>query len=624
MRRVLLLCGLLFCLLLCSAFAMAETDEIYVSEYGHDGNSGTIDAPLRTVSAALERLNRMRSNAPATIWLREGTYLLDSTIIITSDDRQNITFRAYPGETPVITGASELKGWVLAEREGQIVWKLPYDGSPIRALYGEDGAKQLCRWPKVGYFQAVRPYQTAEDKFDKQLALYVNPGDLPFSLKGASLRLLHWWKDELSGIRGYDPATGLIELNRPMSMTVEKGDRYFLENVLSVPLDPGEWAFDSAEGWIYYAPLPGESIADTPLYAGVLEHMVFLYGASDITFDGITFTRTNWNIPLEDRDADFAQAAYDANTAVMVFRSSDIQFLRCTFRDMGSGCIRLDVDTRDVVINRCEFERIGAQALYVHGMNSYDQSIITERIVFTNNHVNGYGLNLYNAAAVLIIHARDVEISHNEIHAGTYTAISAGWVWGSTYSVTDNIQIRNNWLYNIGQRMLSDMGAVYLLGSQPNTVVSGNVIHDVSSADYGGWGIYLDEGSASILVTNNLVYRCTAQGFHQHMGKDNKVQNNIFALNHNGQVGISGEGSFLLERNLLVGGKPYLRIINEEGSIKQRNNIMKPDGSIFVDVNMDNFALRENAELTAAGFIPWVNMAGRYEPLEGEGLFLNQ
>lgn len=615
MRRMHCLFLLGFCLILFSfsvAMASAPSIDLYVSPLGDDAAAGTIDAPLATLEAALERLDYENTASFATVWLRGGTYLFDHTLLISEYDRKNISFRAYPGEEPVITGAARLSGWMPAEWKGQAVWKLPYDGGPIRALYGDDGARRLSRWPKEGYFYATGPYRTGEDKFDKQLAFYANPADLPASLSGASIRLLHWWKDELSGIHGYDTSNGLIELNRPMSMSVVKGDRYYLENVLTVPLEPGEWAFDAENGWIYYAPQEGETI-DMPLYAGVLEHLIFFNGASGITFEGITFTRTNWTIPLYDIEADFPQAGYDANSAIMVFRSNNIQFVRCVFRDMGSGCIRVDAAAQDIVINQCEFERIGAQALYVHGLNTMSEDVITQRITFDNNHVNGYGQNILNAAAVLIIHARDVNVTHNEIHGGTYTAISAGWVWGSAYNVTDNIQIINNYIYNVGQRVLSDMGAIYLLGSQPHTVISGNIIHDVSSADYGGWGIYLDEGSSGILVTNNLVYRCNAPGFHQHMGKDNTVQNNIFAMNRNGQVGISGGGSFLLERNLLVGGKPYLSI-DGDATIKQRNNVLKSDDSVFVDAASDNYAVRNSQELEKAGFIPWVNMAGRYEP----------
>jgi len=273
MRKILGFFVLLICLAVLSlprAPVHAQTGDLYVSPLGNDAAAGTIDAPLATLEAAVDRINREGMAAFSTVWLRGGTYLFDQTLTLSEYDAKNIAFRAYPGEEPVITGASRLAGWVLTEWKGQIVWRLPYDGRPIRALYGEDGARRLSRWPKDGFFHAAGPYAAAKDKFDKQLALYVNPMELPRMLEGGSIRLLHWWKDELSGVRRYDASTGLIELNRPMSMTVEKGDRYYLENLLAVPLDPGEWAFDALNGWIYYAPRAGETVANTPLYAGVL------------------------------------------------------------------------------------------------------------------------------------------------------------------------------------------------------------------------------------------------------------------------------------------------------------------------------------------------------------------
>jgi parallel beta-helix repeat protein len=125
--------------------------------------------------------------------------------------------------------------------------------------------------------------------------------------------------------------------------------------------------------------------------------------------------------------------------------------------------------------------------------------------------------------------------------------------------------------------MLSDMGGIYTLGVQPGTVIRNNLIHDISSFTYGGWGIYPDEGSSYLLIESNIVYKCKSSGFHQHYGRENIVRNNIFAFNREFQLmrtRAEDHSSFTMERNIVYFDQGGLLGSNWKGTgFTMRNNV---------------------------------------------------
>jgi hypothetical protein len=105
------------------------------------------------------------------------------------------------------------------------------------------------------------------------------------------------------------------------------------------------------------------------------------------------------------------------------------------------------------------------------------------------------------------------------------------------------------------------MGGIYTLGVSPGSAEIGNVIFDVRAHDYGGWGIYPDEGSTGWSIESNLVWNCTCVtprsggAFHQHYGATNLLANNIFAFSSGPPMQatrVEDHLSFRLERNLIV------------------------------------------------------------------------
>jgi hypothetical protein len=217
---------------------------------------------------------------------------------------------------------------------------------------------------------------------------------------------------------------------------------------------------------------------------------------------------------------------------------------RCTLTDLGAGSVKFG----EVVIRDPQNEQTFG--------NEVSDCTITD------------GGNLFpSCVAVWIGQSHDNVIAHNDIHGFWYTAISMGWTWGYAKSAAQRNIVEYNHIHHIGIKsdgeppILSDMGCVYTLGDQEGSVVRFNRFHDVAGLKYGGWGIYFDEGTTHILAENNLVYRTTHGGFHQHYGKDNIFRNNIIAYGRDAQIQrtrLEDHRSFLFERNIVLWDKGSL------------------------------------------------------------------
>ncbi|MGH9664852.1 MAG: right-handed parallel beta-helix repeat-containing protein, partial [Bryobacteraceae bacterium] len=203
-----------------------------------------------------------------------------------------------------------------------------------------------------------------------------------------------------------------------------------------------------------------------------------------------------------------------------------------------------------------------------------------------DNHLHNLGVVYPGAVGVLILQSSQNTVAHNHIHDLPYTAISAGWTWGyAPVGIHDN-RIEYNHLHDIGKGMMSDMGAIYTLGIQPGTALRNNLIHDVDDFLYGGWGIYLDEGTSDVLVENNVVYHCRSAGFNQHYGRDNVIRNNVFALNREYQMTRSRAEphlSFTFERNIVYFDSGHLLGTNWSGGVKLDRNLYWDARGIAID-----------------------------------------
>lgn len=202
----------------------------------------------------------------------------------------------------------------------------------------------------------------------------------------------------------------------------------------------------------------------------------------------------------------------------------------CDFYAYGSHAVLFDQGTSDSRVIGCHACNAAGGGVSIKGGAVSDPA-------YTHTHHNTVsdclfeemGLRFFSASGVLITHAYSNVISHNTIRNLYYSGICLGWRWGYSETISRDNLILKNHIYDLGKGVLSDMGGVYTLGAQPGTRVEGNLIHDVKSRNYGGWGLYSDEGSAYITFFGNICYNCSQNCYHQHYGTMNTVRNNIFA-----------------------------------------------------------------------------------------------
>ncbi len=636
--------------------------DIYVSPAGRDENPGTLELPLVSLTAAKQLAND-RADESLTVWLREGRYCLDTTLTFDGGDRQNRVYASYPGEKAIISGGRALSSWKPTTYKGIDIWETGLDlgGENLSFLSGADTSRPISRYPLKGNFK-VASADGADALFTEENTPWLfTRGHLSFTAKtadldgidgivGSRVRILHYWKDENMPVTGYDPASGKLSLGRPCAMTVNAGDKYFLENIPAGLAEPGSWYHDGAAKKLYYAPLPGETIENTVLYAGVLARLISFNGAGGLTFDRLTLadsaellTIDTSNIPHGINAMEFPQAAVEIAPAVELENSENINFTGCVFRDLGGTAITVGQNVNNVTVQCSEILNVGANGIHISGspypaVGLSDAELVPKNIKIHDNLICGYGRRSFGAIGVLLRYANQCEISANEICQGYYTGISVGWVWGYADSPTNRILVSDNYIHHIGQSWLSDMGGIYTLGRQPGSVFSGNVIHDVSANEeeggYGGWGLYFDEGSSYILAKNNLVYNCNYDAVHQHYGLENRLTNNILYGGKEGTIRISRREdhvSLIIDGNLiLTDSDRFFCDYNAHAEVnnnifwKYRADIPRDEvdspyfrGAVLNDpgipgiANLD-FSIPDTGEVSKIGFTPWdYGSAGR-------------
>jgi hypothetical protein len=580
----------------------------FVATNGNDNWSGKLpkpnpdftDGPFATIEKAKEAVRLFKSkntNIAPVVYIGGGKYFLNKPIEINYGDSGSANFPvkyvAMPGERPVISAGRQVSGFKESEVNGRKIWsvELPEvrEGKWYFHQLWVNGQRRIrARHPNKGYLslESVPDATNGVQWTQGQTRFVYKKGDLPDwkEVRSGEVVVMNRWTDSHLPIVAIDYQKRIIMCSKRSVYKLDPNDLYYVENVFEALDSPGEWFLDRASGKLYYYPLPNENINTAEVVAPVLQNVMVLGGAPEtnrfienIVFDGLVFSHTEWYFPWgfdtgeekvniwpppKAEVGGFGQAAVGVPGAVKGMGVRNCVFTNCEFAHLGTYGIELARGCQSNKITYCNIYDLGAGGVKIGEtvIRTRPEEVAMENEICDCNIYDG-GLIFHSAVGVWIGQSPSNRLIHNQIHDFYYTGISIGWTWGYSKALATNNLVEFNHVHHIGIRsdndgpILSDMGGIYTLGLHTGSKILKNLWHDIAATRYGGWGIYFDEGTTQILAENNLVYRTTHGGFHQHYGRENVVRNNIFAFGKNHQIQRTRAEqhlSFIFERNIVL------------------------------------------------------------------------
>ena len=567
--------------------------EFFVAVEGKDHWSGRLakpnraqtDGPFATLARARDAVRESKRGASGTnliVRIRGGTYSLKETLIFSLADAApaggTITYAAYRNETPVITSGVPIKNWrrlvedppnLPANARGKIwVADLPPELENILTLYDSEGRLPRARGDGFAPTEAADK-RTWPDRISFPAGALRNWTDL----NGAELLIIPTADYEMSilPLASVDEANGIARTAFAASRPIGKVKFFpisaWVENVLEVLDQPGEWVFDSRERKVYLWPRrrkPGDRIV-APRLTELLrvEGKIDYDGPRDksvrgLVFRGLTFQHTErfqsqghtgWRLQHH-------WEMFDRPTAAVRFRGAENCAVEgCRFTALSGTAIRLDLHSQQNRIVDNEISHVGGVGVLLAGYGPGTKDVNRQNIV-RNNWIHHTGEIYWATPAVMVWQSGENHVANNLIHDTPYSAMTistrAGWNRAKPESdrtvrwkeldtlpasltwqerepfmhARKNVVERND-IHDIMQ-VMGDGDGVYISGTGGGNLIRQNFIHDCDS-DGMADGVRCDDDQHGTTIESNIIYRsrCIGQGI---CSKGvNHIINNIIA-----------------------------------------------------------------------------------------------
>ncbi len=548
--------------------------EIYVSPSGDDENDGSKGKPFATLERARDAVREVRGTRPGdagvTVWLAEGTYVLDRTFELDGRDSGTrdapVVYRAVEGAKVSLMGGMPIEpsafqpvtdAAVLARIEesarGKVMqFKLPephrpgapaglpveneiVSGAmfsmrkPVPELFFNEEPLPFSRWPNEGW----ATYGRVIDK--GSVPRVGETPDRPGTLEYAGNRPERWtragrilihgyfawdWFDDVLLVDTLDTEQKRMTFTTPHMYGLSPNKRYRALGLLEEIDQPGEWMIDHASGTLYL--YPPENMAEGRFQLALLEDpMIRLTGTQHVTFRDLIFEAS-------------------AGMAVEMVGGTDNLIAGCTIRNVGACGVLIrpaGYDVRDAGalhqfpletgdplqdgrrngVEGCDLYNIGTTGISMIGGDR--RTLDPAGHFAVNNDIHHFARRQRANQPGINMNGVGQRAAHNFIHDAPHV--------GLDYSGNDHV-IEFNEFTRVCQET-GDVGVIYSGRdwTYRGNVVRYNFIHNIHGpGTHGSNAVYLDDSSSSTHIHGNVfhkVQRAVLIGG----GRDNVMENNI-------------------------------------------------------------------------------------------------
>ena len=437
------------------------------------------------------------------VLIRGGYYSLDQPICFTATDGGErietnlpsgafeyhklkdhyVTYAAYPGEIPVISGGKRIRHWTGNNE----VWTAQITETKVQTLVANGKTLTLARSPNDGYFAPPRFSHSAQELFFRNGELHQWP-----EMENNRVIMLLRWHTGVNSFARIDEENQTAYLAKPQPGLIIVPPRYYVENVKALLDAPGEWFFDQESKELsLIVPKTISNPNDANIIAPTLDQLVLIEGTTEKPVRNLRFYGLQFEGTVSQAKAIHYEYAHNCELV-----DSEVRCMGGAGVVFAKGCYQ-----NRILSNK--FESIEQSAIIIsgdaHPANWMD--IIRQNTVAYNSIDNCGGTNIVASNTL------NTTIAHNLItHTRGRYAISVGGWSNLEEAIDDGYRVQYNHLDHV-QKDADDSGAIKTAGLTHDSVIRHNLIHDVKAGYFNdNVGFWFDNMSSGWIAQENIYY----------------------------------------------------------------------------------------------------------------------